>query len=171
MKEIEVKILEINKDEVIKKLEKLGAEKILEETQKAEIYDYSDKGLTKKGHTLRVRQEGSRTEFTLKKDVSRGFAKVKKEFNVEVNDPKVLGGILKELGLSKIKSYAKQRISYKFGEVRFDLDKVEGIPMYLEIEAPNEILIKKYVKVLGFSEKEAKNWTGEEVFKHYNKKY
>lgn len=48
MKEIEAKILEINKEKVMTKLEDLGAKKILDSELIATFYDFEDKRLKKK---------------------------------------------------------------------------------------------------------------------------
>ena len=55
MKEIEVKILEVNVSEVIKKLEALGAKKVLDTAQEIIIYDNAE-GTLSKGQLLRLRK-------------------------------------------------------------------------------------------------------------------
>ena len=61
MKEIEVKVIEINKEEMVSKLLELGAEKIFEGALVSISYDDEDENLAKKGAFIRVRKVGEKT--------------------------------------------------------------------------------------------------------------
>ena len=63
----------------------------------------------------------------------------------------------------------KKRISYVLGDIRFEIDTYEGIPTFLEIEAPSEEILEEMVLKLGFSMKDTKPWNGKKVWKHYGK--
>ena len=58
--EIEERILEIDKDKIIKKLESLGAKKAGEWFQKRYTYDFTPK---REGQWLRLRTNGEKTTF------------------------------------------------------------------------------------------------------------
>ena len=52
-------------------------------------------------------------------------------------------------------------------EFHFDFDTYPHIPTFLEIEAPSKEKIKKYVKLFGYSMKEALPWSTKELFDYY----
>lgn len=169
MKELEVKILEINKKEVIKKLENLGAKKILDSNVNAIHFDFDDYSLSKQDKILRLRRKGDITELTFKRKISKKKAKIVEELEVKVDDFGSMKKVLERLGLKKIKQYTKHRISYNLNDVHFELDTYPGIPTFLEIEAPDIKKVKESVEKLGYSMKDAKSWNGWDVLKYYRK--
>ena len=58
MKEKEVKIRNINKDEIVSKIEKLGATKIFTGKVIDYRFDTPDRDLSRQGKALRIRQKG-----------------------------------------------------------------------------------------------------------------
>ena len=92
------------------------------------------------------------------------------EYEVEVDDFETVRKIMKGVGLKESKIYVKNRTSFKIGKVRFELDTLPRIPTYMEIEAPSEKMIERYVKKLGFSMADTRPWNAEDILKHYKKK-
>ena len=92
-----------------------------------------------------------------------------KEHEIIIEDFEGMREILKNLGFKETGEYFKNRISYCIGKVNFELDTLPGVPTFLEIEAPTEKILERFVKKLGFSMKDAKSWTGNDVLKHYGK--
>jgi adenylate cyclase class 2 len=168
MKEIEVKILEINVPEVVKRLEALGAKKVLDTVQEIIIYDNAE-GTLSKGQLLRLRKNGEVIELTYKKRISKEGTKISDEKEVHVSDFETTRKILQGIGLKEVRKTTKHRISYHLHGVGFEIDTYPGIPTFLEIETEDEKLLEEYVKKLGFTMKDAKPWTGKDVFKHYGK--
>ena len=164
MKEIEVKILEIDVDSVIKKLESLGAVKEGEFDIEASHYDFD-----KEGVSLRLRKIGEKVEFTSKKKIDSDRYKIRDEFQVEVDDFDKMDSLLKSIGLGDKIDLHKKRISYVLVDVRFEIDTYDGIPTFLEIEAPSEEELEETVEMLGFSMSDAKPWSWKKVLKHYGK--
>ena len=79
--EYEIRILEINKEEMIKKLEKLGATKKGKFNQKRYVYDLRP---AEKGKWIRLRTNGRVTTLTYKDIVSNTIDGTKEvEFDVE----------------------------------------------------------------------------------------
>ncbi|MEK6899929.1 MAG: class IV adenylate cyclase [Nanoarchaeota archaeon] len=169
MREIEIKILEIDLPSTISKLEKLGAKKTFEGEMSAIYYDYEDRSLSGKGRLLRLRKKGEKSELTFKEKITQTDAKVMDELEVIVDDFDLTQAILKKLGLKEVKSAQKYRISYSIGAVHFELDTLPGIPTFLEIEAPSLDILKSYVLKLGYSMKDAKPWSGKDVLKYYDR--
>ena len=168
MKEIEVKILNIDKNEVIKKLESLGAEKCFEGKVNASFFDFKDKRLKKENSFLRLRDKEKFSELTLKKKISKDEAKIMDETEIVVDNFANAKKILESLGLveSEIKMN-KKRLSYKLGDVHFEIDSLENLPSYLEIEAPDLEKLKDAVEKLGFSMNDAKPWSMKDVKEYY----
>ncbi len=162
MKEIEVKILEIDVDSVIEKLKSLGAEKEKEVDILAFHYDVD-------GVSLRLRKVGDKVEFTSKKDIESENAKIREELEVEVDDFEKMSEILESIGFIEKIELRKKRISYVLEDVRFEIDTYEGIPTFLEIEVPNEEKLFEMVSKLGFSVSDTKPWSWKKVLKHYGK--
>ena len=169
MKEIEVKLLEIKKDKVIKRLEELGAEKVSDGEMNVLIYDFEDERLSRNSDLVRLRGYNGDSVLAFKRKISKGSTKIMEEYEVKVDNYNVMKDILKNMGLRIIRDYSKHRTSYKLGKVHFDIDTIPGIPTFMEIEALDEETVKKYVVKLGFSLEDAKPWTGKDLLKHYKK--
>lgn len=167
--EVEIKFLEINKDEIIKKLEKLGAKKVFEGYITDLFFDFDDMNLTKNGKLLRLRKMGNNTKLTFKEKISKDRFKVTEELELTVSDFEIMKNILENLGLKIIWKVEKHRISFVLGDVNFEIDTYFGIPTLLEIEAQDETTLEKYVKLLDLSLEKGKTWTGREVLEYYRK--
>ena len=178
MKEIEVKILEINLAETVRKIEEAGGTKTYEGEVLTTYYD-SGKELDRKGQVLRLRRKDGRTEITFKEKISqseisqRDF-KSMNEIETTVGDYQTMDTILQAIGYKPYRKLNKRRTSYSIidirGNVHFDIDTYTGFPTFLEIEAESEVVVRDWVLRLGHTMKDAKPWTTSDVFKHYGKK-
>ena len=171
MEEIEVKILEINLERIVSKLEELGAEEVFSGEIKAYHYDLPNEPITRKGDVLRLRKKGDKAEFVYKEKQESKVAKVniEHEININPNDFETMRTILESLGLREIYALEKSRTSYRIGNTQFEIDIFPEIPPLLEIEAPDEETLKMYVKKLGYTMKDAKTWGSKELLLHYHK--
>jgi len=167
MREIETKILEIDVKKVVEKIEKLGGEKIFEGDIKTYIFDTEDRKLKNSGSQLRIRDVDGKFVLGVKIEKSRGKAKVMDEYEVAVENFDTMKKILESLGYSLIQVVEKHRISYRLEGCRIDIDKIEGIPIFLEIEGPDEEKVVDCANVLGFSKKDLKSWTIFDVLEKY----
>jgi len=168
MKEIEVKILEVNVPSIVKKLEALGAKKVLDTVQEIIYYDDKERNFSKE-RLLRLRKNGNVIELALKKKMQSKGVKIADEKEVHVSDFEITRKILQGMGFIETRKATKHRISYHLPGISFELDTYPGIPTFLEIETEDEKLLEEYVKKLGFSMQEARPWTAKDVFKHYGK--
>lgn len=169
MQEIEVKILEIDKDVIIKKLQQLGTKKVFAGKLQSYFYDFADQKLHEEGKTLRLREAGSFSLLTYKQKIPHAEVKIRKEHETKLSDPAVVKTVFKELGLVVIRTSVKHRESYALGDVHFEIDTIEGIPTFLEIEATTVEQLKDAVHQLGFSMKDTKPWTEKDVVEYYKK--
>lgn len=170
MKEIEIKILEIDQQGIRNKLLALGAEKTFEGEVHALVFDFPDQRLHNQGSFLRVRKIGDKTELCFKGKKEKSQFKVREEIETVTDAFGNTISIIENLGLKKIKESKKMRESYQLGKIRFELDTFENIPTLLEIEAPTETEVQKYVKKLGFNMSQTTNISGSEVEEYYRSK-
>ena len=172
MKEIEIKILEINRKEIEKKLIALGAKKIFNGEIDALFFDFKDKSLRKIGNTLRLRKEGNKTILTFKKPIEKKRAKIKEELEIEVSGFDTMKIILESLGFCVWKRMKKHRTSYELKRVHFEFDtykeKYKFIPEFLEIEAKDIETIYGFVRLLGFKNEDCKPWSSQDLIKYYS---
>ena len=170
MKEIEAKILEIDKAAVEKKLLALGAKKVFDGAIDFRYFDLPKNTLRKKGIILRLRKKGDYGELTVKSNFVRtksAKTSIEEETQVDFNSTIKL---LLALGYQETSRNIKHRTEYALGSVKFEIDKLPGIPWFLEIEAPSVRVLKEMVERLGFSKEDIKPWWGEDVLEYYRKK-
>ena len=84
MKEVEVKILEINRSKIEKELVHLGAKRILDGEIETTFFDFPDHTLLRKRNLLRLRKENDNIELTFKKVHTNKDAKVAREYTITV---------------------------------------------------------------------------------------
>ncbi len=173
MKEIEVKILNVNRRKIIETLSHLRAKKIFDGMIETFFFDFEDGSIAKARNVMRLRREEEKVVLTFKRILGNESAKVAEEYEVEVSNMENMKKILESLGLSITESMQKHRISYKFENVRFDVDKYEGeydyIPELLEIEATDIKAIHEYARYLGFSINDCLPWSTQELVDYYSK--
>ena len=169
MKEIEVKILEINVEEIEKKIKKMEAEKVFEGQVVSVYFDFSDKLLEKEGKILRLRQKGGKVILTYKELISQDEAKIMDEYELTVSDFESMKRIFEGIGLLTLYEFNKHRITYKLNQTHFEIDKYPAIPAFLEIEAPDLDTINEIVSELGFSKEEVNSYSIRDVLKYYDK--
>ena len=143
-REIEVKVLNIDVDEIQKKLLAKGAEKIKEEEQKN--YTFSPKNSEFPNGYLRIREiveNGVKkdTELTFKESVdNKDNLRVNNEYTTNITSTSNMVKILEEIGLVEKYTGSKKRISYSYKGQRFDIDiwdKSVYPEAYMEIEFTN----------------------------------
>ena len=167
MKEIEIKILEINKEEVIKKLIALGAKKIASEKQKSYFFDFPDCRIKNDKSSLRLRSFGDRNFVTFKKAVSSDGAKIEDETEIDVSSISETENLFLSLGLERKDSIGCIRTKYKIANVLFEIDEYPKVPCFMEIEAPSKEIIYNWVDKLNIDMSKIKAWSGRELFAHY----
>lgn len=161
-KEIEVKVLGIDKIDIEEKLEKLGAKLLSKEYQVNTLYDTNENIVERLGDGyLRIREtkdlitNETVVYFTLKKNISSETARENVEIETIVTDKAALNNILEHLNFKVVHEGTKERISYIYEDMRFDIDTWDKSTYpypYLEIEVINKADIKKAAELLGLNE-------------------
>lgn len=170
MKEIEVKILNVDKKAIEKKLISMGAKKVFEGDIHAIFFDFADQSIRKNKRTIRLRREGEKNVLTFKEPVPHNNLKIRQEYETEVEDFNMTKKILENIGLFEWLSLKKRRTSYKLTDARFEFDKhhdqYDFVPEFLEIESKDIRTVYKYVKLLGFKKEDCKPWTILDIVKN-----
>ena len=171
MKEIEVKILEIDKQKIIQELTALGGKKIFDDEVTTVFLDFPDNRIHQMKDVLRLRKNGENVELTYKKVYHDKKLKIADEYSVTVSQLDATLAILQNLGLLVKQKMKKHRTSFKLDNIQIDIDKYQDdfafIPEFMEIEG-SEGNIKKYAGLLGFQQKDCLPWSTDELIMHYS---
>jgi predicted adenylyl cyclase CyaB len=171
MREIEVKILEVDTAAVTAKLIALGARKTFDDEIHALYYDTPDSAIRARRTTLRLRKEGGRTVLAVKRDISDESAKVREEHEVGISDFATMRSMLEALGLRVWLEMRKHRVSFELSGLHFEFDRYDDayayIPEFLEIEGPSLGVIHEYAALLGFAAADCRPWDAVDIARHY----
>jgi adenylate cyclase class 2 len=168
-RQIEIKILEVDVDEVIRELTKMNAEIEFDGILYSIYFDDNEKRFSEGGDTLRLRQANDLKTIAYKEHVSKEHAKVKDLVEVKIGDIEHMQILLEGLGYFVLAKSEKRRSEFSIGSIYFNIDSYADIPSYLEVEGSDLAAIKKKVLALGFETKDMKPWSVRDVFEHYNK--
>jgi len=157
MLEKEIKILEINREEIVEKLLEMGAEKTFEGFIHDVYYDFPDDAPKNKmdanGRMFRLRKKWEEHIYTIKnkrKEVKKAeWVVAKDEHETPISNIESFAKVLEKYGMEKIREKKKHRVSYKLDGMEFDFDLYEWIPELLEIEWPDGETIQTWVSKLG----------------------
>jgi len=162
--EYEVRVLEINKKEIIQKIEKLGGKFECIYNQKRYVYDFNPEIDNK---WIRLRTDGFKTTLAIK-EITNSNIDGTKELEVEVSGFDETNIILKELGYIPKACQENRRTRYMIDGIELDIDEWPMIPAYLEIEGKSEYEVNKMVEILDI---EKSNVTAKDVQSIYNDVY
>lgn len=159
--EYEVRRLEISFDEMINKLDLLGATKIGVFHQKRYVYDFIP---AQKGRWIRLRTNGEETTLTIK-EIQSSEIDGTKELEIVVSDFDKTNDILNKLGYKARTFQENFRIEYMLNGVKIDLDKWPMIPTYMEIEGNSEKDVHLMMKTLGLEKKDVTTKDVDSIYK------
>jgi len=161
--EIEARILDINKDELIKKLENLGAQKVADFDQKRYIYDFNPIEAHK---WIRLRTNGIKTSLTIK-EIQNDKIDGTKELEIEVSDFNKTHLILNELGYTHRAYQENKRTRYMYNRIEIDIDTWPHIPTYVELEGKDEKAIINLIEELGYKKDGFVTFGVSKIYEHY----
>lgn len=162
--EYEARILEIEKQEFIKKIESLGAIKVGDYHQRRYIYDFNP---ITKGKWIRLRDNGEYSTLTIK-EIKNDNIDGTKELEIKVNDFENANLILKELGYEPRSYQENKRIRYMLKNIEIDIDTWPMIPTYVEFEGDTEENILKVIKELGYNKEDIITYGVSKIYNHYD---
>ncbi len=145
--EYEVRVLDINVEEIKKKLKELNATLVEDVFQRRYVYDFNPVNPDK---WIRLRTNGNTTTLTIK-EVNKNTIDGTKELEIVVDDFDKTNSILNELGYKPRAIQENKRIKYDLNGVEVDIDTWPKIPSYLEVEGKSEDDVYKTLDLLGIS--------------------
>ena len=164
--EYEVKILDINVEEIKKKLEELGAKKVAERNMRRYVYDLIVDSENNCSKWARLRDNGEKITLTVK-DISQKGIDGTKESEIIVEDFSKAHDLMCAMGFESKAYQENKRSSYKLGDTEFEIDSWPKIPTYLEIEGKSVEEVKKTIELLGFKIENTTSIGVTEVYKKY----
>lgn len=148
-KEIEVRFLNINKEDLVSKLHKLGALDRGENTLSEIIFYDPELSWLKERRFIRLRTIGGRTTLTYKENKDQTVDSAHEiEFTVE--DPEKISELFERIGLVAYRHQEKKRHSFLLSDTAIDIDTWPKIPPYVEIEGKSENHLRQVSASLGF---------------------
>ncbi len=163
--EYEARILEIDKDKLIKRLKDLNARFVGEFNQKRYVYNIIPKA---DGKWLRLRTNGKKTTLTYK-SVEKNSIDGTKELEIEVDNFENTNSLLELAGIKNKGYQENNRVQYVLDDVEIDIDTWPMIPTYVEIEGKSEESVLNIIKKLGINDKKITTLDVQSLYKEiYN---
>ncbi len=139
MIEVEVKFRSPGNDKVEKSLARLGAEKVFSGTMEDVYFVHPARDFGKTDEALRLRKMAEGAELTYKGPrLTSATGKSREEITLRVDDPLAAQRIVERLGFEEGYTVTKRRDSYIFDKLRIELDWVDGLGEFVELEALTE---------------------------------
>jgi adenylate cyclase class 2 len=184
MLEKEIKILDINVEELQKKLTQLWAIKTFEGFIHDIYYDFHDEETSEhkmeaNKRLFRVRQKWDIHMYTIKRKRNKKcewwekWVKIADEGEREITDVESFKKVLDKYWMKETREKKKFRISYTLDNCEFDIDDYylwddkNLIPPLLEIEAHTTEEIHAWIEKLGLEKHEQQKWWSRKLFEHY----
>lgn len=145
--EYEVRMLNVDFEQMIKNVKELGAIKVGSYYQRRYVYDFIP---PQKGRWIRLRSNGHETTLTIK-EVKTSKIDGTKELEITVSDFMDTNEILKKLGYTPRTFQENFRVEYTLNGINFDFDKWPLIPPYMEIEGNSQEAVLSVMEKLGIS--------------------
>lgn len=151
--EIEVKFLRVTHDDVRAKLREIGA--VCESPMRLmRRVTFDNAAMKAKNGWIRVRDEGDKVTMGYKQTDSLNIDGTK-EIETTVGDFETAVAIFKQLELDGGSFQESKRESWRFGDTQIELDEWPWLEPFIEIEAPNEQLLRDMAAKLGFDMRQA----------------
>lgn len=161
--EIEIRLLNCNEEDIIKKLEDNKASFVGEWLQIRKCYDFTP---VKENSWIRLRTNGLETTLTIK-EIQNDKIDGTKELEIVVSDFNDTDEILNKLGYVSRSNQENKRIRYMLDGVEVDIDSWPYIPSYVEFESDSEEKIKNVCKKLNINFDELTTMDVTSIYKHY----
>lgn len=150
-KEIEIRLLNIEKKEFINNIIRLGAKKQNEFLQRRFVYDFNP---VYENKWIRLRTNGLNTTLTIKEILDKNAIDGTTELEIVVSDFDKTNLILEELGYIHRSYQENYREIYLLNDVEISIDTWPLIPTYVEFEAKEEKLIDELLKKMDYKKEE-----------------
>jgi adenylate cyclase class 2 len=152
--ELEAKFININKDEVRKKLLDCGGVLIKPEFLQKRVVFYFPKGHEIDGGWVRVRDEQDKLTMSIK-IVSGSGINDQKEVSLKIDNFEEAEKFLKMLGCTRKSFQENKRELWNVGDVEIMIDEWPFVEPFVEVEGDSEEKIKDVAAKLGFKYEDA----------------
>lgn len=148
--EIEAKFLNVNHDELRKKLKALGATcEAPMRLMRRRNFDFPDRRLDKqKNGWVRVRDEGNKITMSYKQLNSRALDGTH-EVNLTIDSFEAACSFLESIGLESKTVQETKRESWRLDRCEIELDEWPWVKPYIEIEGPDEKSLRELAAKIG----------------------
>ncbi len=172
-KEHEIKVLDVDIEQLVKKLEKIGAKKVYDDERTIIALDTPERMfLNKHDKLIRVTDEGS---IKVTMHVNQSKPEIKEGIKFKTSRLKETMDFFHQLGLDPISKVKAKRISYELGKIDFDIDKFPAIPAFLEIDIEfikeEGYELEQLLKELGLENNKVVVMGTEDIHNLYGKDY
>ena len=165
-KEIETRFLDINKDELVKKIISLGGLDKGEEKLEERIFYDQENSWKGKGKFVRLRKTKGKIKLTYKSNQKQTVNSAQ-EIELEVSDFDKCSEFFQNIGLKAVRQIEKYRHTFKLDDAIIDIDMWPKIPVYAEMEGPSVESLKNICGKLGLDWNKRFDGDAREVFRHY----
>lgn len=139
MIEVEAKYRSPGNDKIEKALERLGARKIFSGTMEDIYFIHPGRDFGRTDEALRLRKMDGGAELTYKGPrMPSTTSKSREEITLKTDDPLAAQRIVERLGFKEGFIVTKRRDSYVLDKLRIELDSVEGLGEFVELEVLTE---------------------------------
>ena len=162
--EFEATYLDINKDNIRRKLEDIGA-RLTRSEYKQRRYNFDLQSLGRNfWEWVRIRDEGNKITMAYKNISTGSSIEEQKEVEIEISDMDLGVEFMENLG-ARMTNYSETlRERWMFNSVEIDIDTWPYLDPYVEIEGKNKEDVIKVSESLGFDFKNAKFCGAGEIY-------
>lgn len=161
--EIEIRILEVDKEKLEEKIKKVNGEFVYEYYQRRYVYDTNPK---KDKQWFRLRDTGKEVTLTYK-NIEKNSIDGTKELEIEVDDFENTHLMMEKLGYEAKAYQENKRTRYMLDGVEIDIDSWPLIPTYVELEGPSAEAVYQVLEKLELSKEKAIAIGVKEIFANY----
>lgn len=168
--EFETQVLDIDVEEIKRKLIELGAKEEPEVLQKRWVFDIEclDAKEASTGEWIRLRKINDKSTLTYKNKKGSGISETE-EIEIVIEDFDKTAEIMSKLNCFIGKYYQEnKRIKFELKGIEFTLDTWPMIPTFLEIEADSEENVKQGLKMLELEGKDVGHIGTIQIYAKYN---
>jgi len=137
--EVESKYKSPGNEKIEKALLRLGAKKISTQSMEDVYFAHPSRDFGKTDEALRLRKHDAGSELTYKGPrMKTDNSKAREEVTLKTDNPLTAQRIVERLGFKEFLIVKKTRSSYVLDKLRVDVDNVDGLGEYVELEVLTE---------------------------------
>lgn len=160
--EYECRVLNIDLEKLVSKLESLDAKNKGEKFQQRYVYDFNP---INPNSWIRLRTNGDKVTIAIKDISDRSSISGTEELEVEVADFQTTNLILERLGYHHRNYQENKRWSFELNGVKIDIDSWPLIPTYAEIEGSSEREVLDTLNLLNINMDDVTTLDVESIYK------